>query len=38
MGSLKRCDGFWCRMTGEGFDGYIKQDRLWGAYPEEPVE
>jgi SH3-like domain-containing protein len=38
MGSLKRCDGVWCRMTGEGFDGYIKQDRLWGAYPEEPVE
>lgn len=38
MGNLKRCDGFWCRMTGEGFDGYIKQDRLWGAYPEEPVE
>ena len=38
LGSLKRCDGFWCRITGEGFDGYIKQDRLWGAYPEEPVE
>jgi SH3-like domain-containing protein len=38
MGSLKRCDGTWCRMTGEGFDGYIKQDRLWGAYPDEPVE
>lgn len=38
LGSLKRCDGQWCRITGEGFDGYIKQDRLWGAYPEEPFE
>ena len=35
---VKRCDGRWCRVNGEGFDGYIKQERLWGVYPEEPVE
>ncbi len=38
LGTLKRCDGTWCRITGEGFDGYIKQDRLWGAYPDEMLE
>ena len=35
---VKRCDGHWCRVNGEGFDGFIKQERLWGVYPEEPVE
>ena len=28
----------WCRVTGEGYDGWIEQDRLWGVYPNEKVE
>ena len=35
---LKRCDGDWCRVQGPGFDGYAKQESLWGAYPGEKVE
>jgi len=37
-GAVKRCTGTWCRISGEGFDGWIEQDRLWGVYPNEKVE
>jgi SH3-like domain-containing protein len=37
-GMVKRCNGNWCRVTGQGFDGWVEQDRLWGVYPEEKVE
>ena len=35
---LKRCNSGWCRVTGQGFDGYVSQDRLWGVYPGEKVD
>jgi SH3-like domain-containing protein len=38
MGSVKRCNGTWCRMVGDGFDGWVEQDRLWGVYPNEKIE
>jgi SH3-like domain-containing protein len=38
LGSIKRCSGTWCRFTGDGFDGWIEQDRLWGVYPNEKIE
>jgi SH3-like domain-containing protein len=38
LGGLKSCDGTWCRFSGKNFAGYIRQDRLWGAYPKEKVE
>jgi SH3-like domain-containing protein len=38
LATVKKCDGTWCRVLGEGFDGYIIQERLWGAYPGEKVE
>ncbi len=38
LGSVKSCDKKWCRIFGEGFDGYIEQERLWGVYPDEAVE
>ena len=38
LGTLKACTGAWCEFTGKDFDGWIKQDRLWGAYPNEKVE
>lgn len=37
LGVVKVCARNWCRFTGEGFDGYIEQDRLWGVYPNEAV-
>jgi SH3-like domain-containing protein len=38
LGNVKRCNGQWCRFTGNGFDGWIEQDRLWGVYPNEKIE
>ena len=38
LGTVKRCSGRWCRFLGNGFDGWIEQDRLWGVYPNEKVE
>jgi len=38
LGALKSCDGNWCQFSGKGFDGYIRQERLWGAYPNEKVQ
>ena len=38
LGSIKRCTGTWCRITGAGFDGWIEQNRLWGVYPEEKID
>jgi SH3-like domain-containing protein len=38
LASVKRCSGNWCRLSGEGFDGWIEQERLWGVYPGENVD
>jgi SH3-like domain-containing protein len=38
LGAIKSCNGNWCQFSGKGFDGYIRQERLWGAYPNEKVE
>ena len=38
LGSVKHCSGTWCRFVGDGFDGWIAQDQLWGVYPDEKIE
>lgn len=38
LAGVKRCTGTWCHIAGNGFDGWIEQNRLWGAYPNEKVE
>jgi SH3-like domain-containing protein len=38
VASVKSCDGNWCRLKGEGYDGYMSQTNLWGVYPGEKVE
>jgi SH3-like domain-containing protein len=35
---VKKCDGTWCRLKGEGYDGFMSQAQLWGVYPDEKVE
>ena len=35
---VKSCSGKWCQVSGKDFSGYIVQERLWGAYPNEKVE
>jgi SH3-like domain-containing protein len=38
LGQLKSCNGNWCEFNGKNFSGWIKQERLWGAYPNEKVD
>lgn len=38
IAGVKSCDGVWCRLFGERFDGYLEQSTLWGAYPGETVK
>jgi SH3-like domain-containing protein len=35
---IKGCTGKWCQVSGKSFSGWIVQERLWGAYPNEKVE
>jgi SH3-like domain-containing protein len=38
VGTVKSCNGSWCRLVGKNFDGWVEQDNLWGVYPNEHVE
>ena len=38
VAQVKKCANGWCRVTGNGFDGWIEQQRLWGVYEGEKVE
>lgn len=38
IANLKSCTGTWCRISGKNFEGYIRQERIWGAYPNEKIE
>jgi SH3-like domain-containing protein len=38
IGAVKSCNGTWCRIAGDNFDGWIAQERLWGVYPNEKIE
>lgn len=35
---VRKCAAGWCRVTGNGFDGWIEQQRLWGVYADEKVD
>ena len=35
VANIKTCQGGWCRVFGEGFEGFINQGDLWGVYPDE---
>lgn len=34
---VKRCSDSWCHVSGNGFDGWIEKQRLWGVYADEKV-
>jgi SH3-like domain-containing protein len=36
--NIRRCDGAWCLVDGDGFKGYMEQEKLWGVYPDERIE
>jgi SH3-like domain-containing protein len=37
IAQVKKCDEHWCHIAGDGFDGWIEQQRLWGVYADETV-
>ena len=37
IAQVKKCAASWCHITGDGFDGWIPQERLWGVYADEQV-
>jgi SH3-like domain-containing protein len=32
---IEACDGQWCEVSARAAAGYVRQSRLWGAYPGE---
>ena len=38
VADVEQCDGSWCLIAGDGFRGWIEQERLWGVYPAERFE
>jgi SH3-like domain-containing protein len=38
LAGILGCDGQWCRVSVEGYRGYIKQTKLWGAYQGEVIK
>lgn len=37
-GHVSSCDGTWCELGAQGYEGYVEQSRIWGVYPGEVVE
>jgi SH3-like domain-containing protein len=35
LATVESCSGDWCRISGDRFDGWMKQDQLFGVYPGE---
>ena len=38
VASLRACTGGWCLIEAKGFEGWLPQDQIYGAYPGEIVE
>ena len=38
VGQLLSCTGKWCKFSVNGYSGWLKQDMLWGVYPDEKIE
>ncbi|AMJ63066.1 SH3 domain-containing protein [Bosea sp. PAMC 26642] len=36
--NVANCANSWCRVSIAKTDGYLKQERLWGVYPNEKVD
>jgi SH3-like domain-containing protein len=37
VAQVRKCSSGWCHVLGNGFDGWIQQERLWGVYSDEQV-
>jgi SH3-like domain-containing protein len=37
-GDVSRCHAGWCRISGNGYKGWIPETQLWGVYANEEVD
>ena len=38
LADIDHCRAGWCDLSGDGFSGWIRQEQLWGVYPDEEVD
>jgi SH3-like domain-containing protein len=38
VAQVRKSGSGWCHVSGNGFDGWIQQERLWGVYADEKVD
>lgn len=38
IGDVMHCTGKWCEFSVGGYSGWLKQELLWGVYPNEKIE
>jgi|GWRWMinimDraft_15_1066023.scaffolds.fasta_scaffold44888_1 SH3-like domain-containing protein len=38
IGEIDECDAEWCRLSIQGYQGWLKRDEFWGVYPQEKIE
>ena len=38
LGNVDSCDGSWCKVSVDGYSGYVEQAKLWGVYQGEEIE
>ncbi len=38
LADVDRCRDNWCKISGDGYSGWIEQTHLWGVYPDEAVD
>ena len=38
VASVASCANTWCRVSVGNISGFIRQERLWGVYPNEKVD
>jgi SH3-like domain-containing protein len=38
VAALEDCTGQWCQVNAQGYEGWVAQPMIWGAYPGEQVD
>lgn len=38
IAKVSYCENQWCKLSADDAHGYVKQDLLWGVYPNETIE
>ena len=38
IGEILSCNGEWCRMRFDGYEGWVEQGLVWGIYPGESYQ